>query len=85
MSANEKPAKLLFLRQFNWFVCCCFVMFCARYFPIQYLKVLAFTIVAEDWATNSHQNGLNINKYRTNIDKIFKICLLLNIILLNCF
>lgn len=55
------------------------------YFPIQYLKFLAFTIVAEDWATNSHQNGLNINKYKANIDKIFKICLLLNIILLNCF
>ena len=55
------------------------------YFPIQYLKVLVFTIVAKDWATNSHQNGLNINKYWTNIDKIFKICLLLNIILLNCF
>ena len=56
-----------------------------NYFPIQYLKVLAFTIVAEDWATNRHQNGLNINKYKTNIDKLFKICLLSNIILLNCF
>ncbi len=55
------------------------------YLPIQYLKVLVFTIVVEDWATNSHQNGLNINKYKTNIDKIFKICLLSNIILLNCF
>jgi hypothetical protein len=57
----------------------------SEFFSRPYLKVLAFTIVAEEWATNSHQNGLNINKYKINIDKIFKICLLLNIILLNYF
>lgn len=33
--ANEKPVKILDLQHFNRFVCCCFVVFCASYFPIQ--------------------------------------------------
>ena len=41
VAANEKPAKLLFYKQFNWFVCCCFVFLCAPYFPMQKLaKIL---------------------------------------------